>query len=193
MIELRDLRVSRAGRVICSVSELHVSSGERVAILGSNGAGKTTLMRVLSGLESKFDGDCYVDVPYKDRVYVHQVPYMFRGTVLSNVSYGLRHRALGRSQSELLAMRWLERLGMHDMARESITHLSGGEKRRVALARGMILQPRLLLLDEPFADMDKAGTASVVSAIAELKETTVLMASPSILPPGVTTREYRLR
>jgi len=193
MIEIRELRVNRAGRAICSVSELQVSTGERMAILGSNGAGKTTLMRVLCGLESNYSGDCHVDVPYKDRVYVHQVPYMFRGTVLSNVTYGLRHRAQRRSQSELLAMRWLERLGMQDMARESTSHLSGGEKRRVALARGMILKPRLLLLDEPFADMDKTGTASVVSAIADLKETTVLIASPSVVPHGVTTSEYQLQ
>lgn len=192
MIEIHELCVRRNGRAICSVPELRVAAGERLAILGPNGSGKTTLLRVLAGLETGYEGDCRVSVPWRDCVYVHQSPYLFRGTVLSNVSYGLRHRKVSRTQRNQAALHWLDQFGLRSRAHERATHLSGGERRRVALARGMTLRPRLLLLDEPLAEMDTAGQAWLAAAITELKDTTILITSPTELPTGLTAQEYRL-
>ena len=158
-----------------------------------NGSGKTTLLRVMSGLEADFDGVCHVEASWKDRIYVHQSPYLFRGTVLFNVTYGLCQRGPGRAECNRLALHWLRRFGLHEMASDRVAHLSGGERRRIALLRAMILRPRLLLLDEPMADMDEKGAAAVAAALDELKETTVVVASPTTLSHGFTSRDYRLQ
>lgn len=185
MIDIRDLHVSKEGRRICSVPELRVENGERLAVLGANGSGKTTLLRVLAGLEGDYVGQCVVQANRSDRIYVHQSPYLFRGTVLFNVTYGLKRQHLKRAERKRLGRQWLERLGVADRAEDSASHLSGGERRRVALARAFILQPRLLLLDEPLADLDRDGTSAVNAAIAELKQSTILIASPTSLPDGI--------
>ena len=192
MIDINGLRVTKNGRTICSVSELAIAPGERVAILGPNGSGKTTLLRVLSGLEADYDGRCSVNASWKDCVYVHQSPYLFQGTVLFNVTYGLRQRGTNRAESEQLALHWLQRLEAGKLARDRVARLSGGERRRVALARAMILRPRLLLLDEPLADMDEDGAAAVSAALDELQQSTILVASPTVLPNGLTSRDYQL-
>ncbi len=192
MIDINELRVTKNGRTICSISDLTIAPGERVAILGPNGSGKTTLLRVLAGLETQYDGRCIVGVSWKDRVYVHQSPYLFRGTVLFNATYGLRQRGSSRAECERLALHWLQRMGVGNLSGSRITHLSGGERRRVALARAMIIRPRLLLLDEPLADMDASGTAAVAAALDDLQESTILVASPTEVLQGLTTRTYRL-
>ena len=192
MIEINKLRVIKKGRTICTVCELVIAPGERVAILGANGSGKTTLMRVLCGLETNFNGHCTVNTSWQNCVYVHQSPYLFRGTVLFNVTYGLRVRGMGRDECESLALQWLKRLGLYNLAKSRVTHLSGGEQRRVALARAMILRPHLLLLDEPLADMDATGAAAVSAALDELRESTILVASPATFPQGLTQRVCQL-
>jgi ABC-type nitrate/sulfonate/bicarbonate transport system ATPase subunit len=192
MIHLENFNVNKNGRTICSVPSLTIESGDRAVILGSNGSGKTTLLRVLAGLEPDYSGRCDVEAPRIDRVYVHQSPYLLRGSVLKNVTYGLRARGIGRHEREQLAMHWLKRLGVGQLAAERVAHLSGGEKRRVALARAMVLKPRLLLLDEPLADLDESGTAMLTDALRELDQSTILIASPSELFPDLTARTYRL-
>ena len=193
MININRLRVRKKGRTICCVSQLQIAPGERVAIVGPNGSGKTTFLRVLSELEKGYDGDCRVDALRKDRVYVHQSPYLFRGTVLFNITYGLCQRGTGRAECERLAGHWLDRFGLRELAGNRVNHLSGGERRRVALARAMILQPQLLLLDEPLADMDKDGAAAVALALDDLKESTILIASPVALSDGLTSRIHAIQ
>ena len=193
MVEIKNLQVTKNGTTICTVPELSIAPSERLGILGSNGAGKTTLLRVLAGLEIDFQGTCDVRVPRKERVYIHQNPYLFRGTVLSNATYGLHARGMRRAEAEELALGWLEKLGIRQLASHGVTHLSGGERRRTALVRALVLKPRLLLLDEPLAEMDEPGVTSLYAAIRELDDSTILVASPAPVPQGLTTREYWLR
>ena len=192
MIQIDELRVAKTGRTICAVPSLTVEPGERVAVLGTNGSGKTTLLRVLAGLEKEFKGRCQIDVAPHERVYVHQAPYLFRGTVIANVTYGLRARGTAHADAVREATLWLGRLGMAELATSSAANLSGGELRRVALARALVLAPRLLLLDEPLAELDPEGEASVAAALDYLERCTILVASPCELPPGLTQRDYRM-
>jgi tungstate transport system ATP-binding protein len=192
MIDIVNLNVTRNGRSICCVPELQIGQGERIAVLGSNGSGKTTLLRVLSGLETRHGGKVSINAPQPRRAYVHQVPYLFRGSVLANVSYGLRQQGVSRPERETLSREWLKRLGIAGLGDRIVDRLSGGERRRVAIARAMVLKPELLLLDEPFADLDEAGTRAVAAVIGEAEDCTVLIASPQGLPAGMVARDYLL-
>ena len=191
IIEIDGLRVTRGEKTICSVPALEVDCGERVTVLGANGSGKTTLMRVLAGLETDYQGRCAVDTPSRHRVYVHQAPYLFRGTVLFNVTYGLRARGMRQAERDRQALPWLRQLGLFDRRGDPVAHLSGGERRRVALARALVLRPQLLLLDEPLADLDKEGTVAISAALEQLEESTILVASPTTLPMHLTSRIYQ--
>ncbi|MEE3370093.1 MAG: ATP-binding cassette domain-containing protein [Planctomycetota bacterium] len=182
MLEIRNLHVQRRGKTICQVPGMTVDCGERVALVGANGSGKTTLLRVLSGLEHAFQGEVAVSVTVRERVYLHQLPYLFRGTVLANVMLGAAARKLLRQQRMAEAREWLDRLGVAHLADRQSAGLSGGERRRVALARTFITGARLLLLDEPFADLDQAGIDGVCRAMDALPEATFVVSSPGDVP-----------
>ena len=192
IIEIEDLRVTRNQGPICSVAQMTVNLGDRVAVLGQNGSGKSTLLRVLSGLERDYDGTCIVELKRKDRVYVDQDPYLFRGTVLFNAMYGLRARGLGRARAESMALQWLDKLGIAALAGSRVQNLSGGERRRTALARAMAIRPKLLLLDEPFSEMDRQGTARIEKALIDLSDTTILLASPTPVCDGVCGNYHQM-
>lgn len=173
MISIQDLEVRKGDSTICRVDDLNVPDGKRIAIIGANGSGKTTLLRVLAGLEKNFTGRCEVDASFSDRVYVHQTPYLFRGTLRSNIAFGLK------SGDDESVRQWISRFDLDELANKRVAVLSGGERRRVALARAMILKPKLLLLDEPFADLDWSGVQAAQAAFGQLTETTIVITSPN--------------
>ena len=175
MIQVSQLKVVRDQKTICSVNALKILPGQRLTVLGPNGSGKTTLLRVMAGLERDYTGTCRVEVSHHQRTFVHQHPLLFRGSVLANVRYG--QRAGGRDGTH-----WLRLVGLEHLATRSAHNLSGGEIRRVALARALAVQPRLLLLDEPLAELDQQASETVCQLLDELTETTIVIASPSPLP-----------
>lgn len=190
VIEINNLRVDRNGRCICSVPRFSVSQGEHVGIVGRNGTGKTTLLRVMAGLENSYDGKCKVHTAPQQRAYVDQSPYLFRGNVLFNGMYGLRARGYSRKHAQAKAMRWIEKLGIGALAAAQVNLLSGGERRRAALARALAIEPELLLLDEPLAEMDDQGLATIESIFAELSDTTIVLTSPVQLSTSLSARTY---
>ena len=190
MLRVRDLRVEKAGTTICSVPELDAGRGERVALVGANGCGKTTLLRVLSGLEPDMRGHCRIEAPLRKRVYVHQTPYLFRGSVMWNAGYGLAAQNIGRKERTSAVRHWLSIFGLDHLAERRCTRLSGGERRRVALARAFAVRADLMLLDEPFAELDQEGIEIVCGAIAGASDSTILIASPVPLPAALPARSY---
>jgi len=190
MVEITDLRVQKNGRQICFVPSLSVEAGSRLAVIGSNGSGKSTLLRVLGGLETNFRGTCDTEAASVDRVYVHQSPYLFRGTVESNVAYGLRSRH--GSDRNAMVDEWLGRLGIEHLATQDVRTLSGGERRRTALARACAREPALLLLDEPFADLDEESIQLAVAAFESCTQATILATSPVRLDQCGEWRQFAL-
>ena len=180
-ITLSNLTVTKGEQIICQIRNATIARGSTVGITGPNGSGKSTLMRVLAGLETDYLGNCDVAFALSDRVFVHQSPYLFRGTVLANVEYGLRARSVSKPARRQLAELWMARFSIEHLAGRSVSSLSGGEGRRTALARACVLEPALLLLDEPLADLDTAGTECVLAALHELSESTILISSPNQL------------
>jgi len=168
--------------------ELSVGAGETVAVLGPNGAGKSTLLRVLAGLEPltegriELDGEVLaaagsnpgggprpksIDVAVEERSVglVFQDRALFAHlSALDNVAFGLRsgrRPRLGRSPARARASAWLDRLGLSDRAGAKPSELSGGQAQRVALARSLAVEPKLLLLDEPLAALDASTRVAV--------------------------------
>ena len=193
MLHIQELRVLKKGDTICHVPELDIRRGERLVVQGPNGSGKSTLLRVLGGLEKDFSGivESTTSSP-RERVYVHQFPCLFRGSVSYNVGYGLAARRRPHAQRTDIVNRWLAGLGIEHLARRRTGRLSGGEKRRVALARAFAIEPEVLLLDEPFADLDQNGIQLVCAAIASLEDSTIVISSPNDLPEQVVARRITI-
>lgn len=161
-IGCRDLRVSVRGHELLHVEHLDVEAGGVLAVLGPNGAGKSTLLRALGLLgrhrrtgEILLDGRPASTPAVRAAVAaVLQRPILRRGTVAANAASGLRLRGVGRAESVRRAAPWLDALGIAHLAGRDARGLSGGEAQRVALARALAVQPRVLLLDEPFSGLD---------------------------------------
>ena len=163
LLEARSLSRSYGGRPVVDVDRLTVRRGEVVAVLGPNGAGKSTLFRLLLALERPDAGHVLLDgEPLSagdDRarrrmVGVFQTPHLFSGTVGDNLRFGLRAHDVPRPLWPHRIDRTVRELGIQDLRDADVAQLSGGEARRVALARGLVLEPDVLLLDEPTASLD---------------------------------------
>ncbi len=150
-------------RRVVDIDSLSVMAGEIVAVLGPNGAGKSTLFRTLLLLEPADGGRIAFDgrtiragdtAAMRRMAGVFQRPFAFAGTVADNVAYGLRVRGVGRAERRSRALEALDWLGVAQLAGAPMHALSGGEQQRVALARALVLEPDLLLLDEPSANLD---------------------------------------
>jgi tungstate transport system ATP-binding protein len=151
---------------VLSIGALVLVPGRIVHLTGRNGAGKTTLLRILAGLEPPDRCDVVLEYdrrPWqavrqrlrRDVVYLHQHPYMFDATVADNLGYGMRVTGVPRARRRQAVAGMLERLGLGHAARRNARTLSGGEQQRLALGRAWLSRPRVLLLDEPTANMDQ--------------------------------------
>ncbi|MDQ3778548.1 MAG: ABC transporter ATP-binding protein, partial [Actinomycetota bacterium] len=181
-LEVRDLTVAYHTKPVLWDVDLAVPAGALCAIVGPNGAGKSTLLKSALGLVPKaagwahFFGRDYDEV--RDRVsYVPQrtsVDWDFPTDVLDVVTMGLYGRLgwlrrPGRREREA-ALRALEQVGMADFAARQISQLSGGQQQRVFLARALAQDAPVVLMDEPFAAVDAATEAAIVTVLRELAE-----------------------
>lgn len=150
-------------RAVNKVS-LDVFPGELFTILGGSGSGKTTLLRMLAGFEQPSSGTIMIDGVDMTRVppYERPVNMMFQSyalfphmTVEQNVAYGLKKAGLGKAETNLRTAEMLQMVKMGQLAKRKPDALSGGESQRVALARALVKKPKLLLLDEPLAALDR--------------------------------------
>ncbi|MDR1657940.1 MAG: ABC transporter ATP-binding protein [Deltaproteobacteria bacterium] len=154
---------------------LTVKAGEFVSLIGPSGCGKSTLLRLIAGLETATSGTLELDQttingPDADRGLVFQNPYLFPWlNIQNNVAFGLRARRVYRWQKESVA-RYLELVGLGKFGRAYPHHLSGGMAQRASLARALINQPRVLLLDEPLGALDAFTRMNMQDEILRIRE-----------------------
>jgi len=180
LFEVRNLRKTVGGQRLLDIPSLSVAENSCIVLTGRNGAGKTTLLKILAGLQAP---DYAVVVhrgsatPWtsaqqllrRHTVYLHQEPYMFDRSVVDNIAYGLRRKGLAPERIRQEVQQALAWAGLRHLAQRNAQELSGGEKQRVALTRARVLAPRLLLLDEPIANMDLESREQTLDLIRRLK------------------------
>lgn len=161
-----------------AVPALDVQKGEVLALVGPNGAGKTTLLLVLARLLRPHSGSIVFErrpftqwnlLEYRRKTsFVFQSPLLLDMTVAANVGLGLRFRGLPKEQISERVNHWLLRLEITGLARRRAGELSGGEAQRVSLARALVLEPELLLLDEPFSGLDPPSRLKLLEDLTVL-------------------------
>ncbi len=188
--ETENLKKEYAGRIVVDVERLAIGAGEMFALVGPSGAGKSTLLRLLNFLETPTQGEIIyqgqsvngnLSIETRRQVTtVFQRPVLLRASVRDNVAYGLGlrgQRADGRVEE------MLTRVGLAALADAPAQKLSGGEMQRVALARALVIEPRVLLLDEPTANLDPYNVGLIEEIVREqnrARGTTIVLVTHNV-------------
>jgi len=198
MYRLQSIRKCYGSNVALDVEELTIAGGRLYMLTGANGAGKSTLLSILAFLAPPTSGEIFyagVQVDwnhgsveeYRRKVtLLHQSPYLFGGSVHDNVAFGLKVRGIPGEEQRRIVDRALDGVGLQGFRGRKARELSGGEAQRVAMARALALEPEVLLLDEPLANIDRetAGLLETVIASLPARGTTVVMTTHDPDHPG---------
>jgi len=189
MYRLDSIRKCYGSIVALDIEELTIAEGRLYTLTGANGAGKSTLLNILAFLAPPTSGEIFyagkrVDwnresmEEYRRKVtLLHQSPYLFGGTVYDNVAFGLKARGIQGEAQQRRVDKALDTAGLPGFRDRKARELSGGEAQRVAMARALALEPEVLLLDEPLANIDRETTGLLETVIASLpaQGTTVVL------------------
>jgi spermidine/putrescine transport system ATP-binding protein len=162
-VSLRQLDKRYPGHHAVRGIDLDIKAGEFIALMGPSGCGKSTTLRLIAGLEQPTGGELRIGGQLMNAVPAHErdTPMVWQSlalfpflNVVENVEFALRMKKIGAAERRKRALEWLERLGLAAMAERDIAQLSGGQRQRVAIARALVIQPSILLLDEPLSALD---------------------------------------
>lgn len=176
---LQNVEARYNDRQVLMIEHLAIRPDAITAVMGPNGAGKTTLLKVLAGLLDPANGI----VTYRgehvgsDNVarlrqkvcLVHQIPLLFDTTVFENVAYGLKARRIPKADVDHAVTKALSLVGFTNLKKRRARELSGGEVKRVAIARALVLNPEVLLLDEPLANVDQITAKALEEAFQAIE------------------------
>ena len=186
ILSVKNLKLVRGGRLILDIPCFEIKAGTTTILSGKNGSGKTSFLKILSGLTKANsgifktgDGEISCTVAASKfcgkHLYLHQVAYMFSGTVVDNLAFGLRQRNHSKAIIEKKINATLKWANLEHLKDRDAKKLSTGEQHQIALARARILNPKLLLLDETTAHMDKAARIRTYQLIKDLRQDGVTM------------------
>ncbi|MBN2020434.1 MAG: ABC transporter ATP-binding protein [Sedimentisphaerales bacterium] len=202
-LKLSDIHITRAGKTILHIDHLHIQSGQFVNIIGTNGAGKTTLLKVICGLLKPSAGSVVFNHilinslnPWQKSNIRKRIGYIPQSTEYnSELPFTAREvAAMGRTSIKPLLTGlsradyehvdfWMEKLGLNDQKNQTFRSLSGGEQQKVLIARAMVQEPLMLMLDEPTSNLDfnwKLRISRIVRELHQQPGLTVLMVSHEI-------------
>ena len=182
LYRLENLTRSHGSRTVLNIDKLEIGSRQIYTLIGPNGAGKTSLLHILAFLDQPSSGTMHFlgeQVSFEENqlyalrrkvVLLDQNPIMFTGSVRKNVEFGLRVRKVAIKERRQLVREALELVGMERFADYDAQGLSGGETKRVALARALVLQPEVLLCDEPTANVDNENQEIILKIIKRINK-----------------------
>ena len=191
ILRLSSIEKKHGARTALHLDSLVIRQGGFYLLTGPNGSGKSTLLSIMALLSRPDCGEVYLQgerVRWTEQALcrlrkrvtlLHQSPYLFSGTVFDNVAFGMKRHGFPRRELHDRVEQALAAVGLADFQQRSATALSGGETRRVALARALAVEPELLLLDEPLANVDRQSAARIEALIGTLpsRGTTVIFSS----------------
>ena len=170
-IHLNAIEVRKSGKCLLGPLDLTLAPEGFTIVMGPNGAGKSTLLKTLHGMERVRGGSRAWAVPETEaltrQAFVFQTPVVMRRTVLDNVAYPLTLRGMSKREAQAAAQGWLSVVGLSKAAAQRASDLSGGERQKMALARALITEPEVLLLDEPCANLDGQATREIESLLLD--------------------------
>lgn len=183
----------RHGRLVLDIDRLFLEGQGIVLLCGPNGSGKTTLLNILAFLDFAYKGKlCFkrtIVKPPMDYTSLRrkvallmEIPYFFKGTVFDNISYGLRVRGLAETEIFDRTENVLAKIGLADFKDQKVDTLSGGEKQCLALARVLVLDTEIILLDEPILRMDKDYVKVFESIITDYSRNKMIVMTGHNLP-----------
>ncbi len=192
LYSLRDITVYRGGRCILDIKKLEIAAGNAYSLVGPNGAGKSTLLGILGFLLKPDSGTLLCNdvlVHNSTKVYhqlrqkvvlVEQYPILFTGPVWKNIDFALKIRKIPKQQRTTRIAEMLKRVGMQEFANADAHKLSGGETKRIALARALAVEPEVLICDEPTANVDSENQERIIEILESCnkqQQTTLIFAS----------------
>ena len=178
-IQIREISKHFGDVIAVNKVDLDIKKGELFSILGASGSGKTTLLRMMAGLEIPTEGKIFIDgidmtnvPPYKRPVNIMFQSYALfpHMTVFDNIAYGLRKEGTTKVKIDDKVRKMLALVKLSDYGKRKPNQLSGGQSQRVALARSLIKEPKVLLLDEPLAALDKKLRQSTQFELMDIQE-----------------------
>ncbi|HAF59660.1 MAG TPA: ABC transporter [Clostridiales bacterium UBA9856] len=175
-VKLEGVKKIYGSRTVLDLEELIVEEGCLFGIIGPNGAGKSTLLNIMAGIDAQTEGKVYYGTdrteitPYRDITLVFQSPYLLRTTVEKNIAYPLKLRGWQENMLRERVEELMEDLDLTRLRKQKAWTLSSGEMQKVALARALSFRPKLLLLDEPTANIDPATTGEIERMLKKINE-----------------------
>jgi NitT/TauT family transport system ATP-binding protein len=191
LLEIRHLQKTYPGAAAPALADLNLrlEQQEFVSLIGPSGCGKTTALRIVAGLLDQSGGDVFVDGapstgPSRDKAIVFQLFNLFPWrTALANVAYGLEVQGVPKKERLQVAAEYLDLVGLSHRLDHYPSQLSGGECQRVGLARALAIEPKLILMDEPFGSLDALTRERLQEMVQEIcadRSLTVLFVTHSI-------------
>ena len=174
-LQVNNLQITKKGNLLLDDVSLTIESNNVTVILGPNGAGKSLLLRTAHGLETPSNGclkwNAEIPQPQQSwRAYIFQKPVLLRRSVRANLEYVLSLHGIDKAKRESLISMALEHTGLSSLADRNARVLSGGEQQRLNIARAWVLHPKVILLDEPTAELDPSGTAAIERLIKTIAD-----------------------
>jgi tungstate transport system ATP-binding protein len=187
LIKIENILLQRGGATVLDIPEFQVPRGRILALIGPNGAGKSTLLLMLAGLLKPRQGKMYFQgQPVETRsalanlrhnaAVVFQEPLLLNNSVFENVALGLKFRRLKNEEIKKRVQSSLDYFGISKLAKRSAKTLSGGEAKRVSLARAFAIKPQIILLDEAFNSLDPPSRETIIDDLKQILEETKITA-----------------
>lgn len=172
-LNARGIQSRRRGQQLVGPIDLTLTGDGATVVIGPNGAGKTTLLQLLHGTArlsaGRIEWACSTEEARHHQAFVFQRPVMLRRTVLENLIYPLRQRGMRKAEATTRAYDWANRVGLERLLTRQAPVLSGGEQQKLALARALICEPKVLFLDEPCAALDGRAMREIEEILQNAK------------------------